>query len=291
MHRGPGRTRRASSRRQVMAIDEDKLMRVPGQVRRRPRRDDGGRQRRHRAPARALRGAGRGPGDAPTSSPTRTETDPRYVAEWLRGQAAGGYVEYDAATDTYSMTRGAGVRAGRPGRRRCTCPGAFLLALGALRAEPRDHRGVPHRRRLRLARARRGRVRRLRAVLPARLRRQPGAELDPGARRRRGEAAGRRAGRRRRLRARRVDGAAGPGVPRTRRSPARTTTSSSIELARKRAADAGVADRASFEVASAQTFPGTGYDLVTTFDCLHDMGDPLGAASTSAVRSRRTAPG
>ena len=52
----------------------------------------------------------------------------------------------------------------------------------------------------------------------------------------------------------------------------------SIEQARKRAAEAGVANRASFEVASAQTFSGSGYDLVTTFDCLHDMGDPLGAA-------------
>jgi hypothetical protein len=52
----------------------------------------------------------------------------------------------------------------------------------------------------------------------------------------------------------------------------------SIELARKRAADAGVASRTSFEVASAQTFTGTGYDLVATFDCLHDMGDPVGAA-------------
>jgi ubiquinone/menaquinone biosynthesis C-methylase UbiE len=52
----------------------------------------------------------------------------------------------------------------------------------------------------------------------------------------------------------------------------------SIELARKRAAEAGVSDRINFEVASAQNFPGTGYDLVTTFDCLHDMGDPLGAA-------------
>ena len=52
----------------------------------------------------------------------------------------------------------------------------------------------------------------------------------------------------------------------------------SIELARKRAADAGVSDRVSFEVASAQTFTGTGYDLVATFDCLHDMGDPLSAA-------------
>jgi ubiquinone/menaquinone biosynthesis C-methylase UbiE len=52
----------------------------------------------------------------------------------------------------------------------------------------------------------------------------------------------------------------------------------SIELARKRAADAGVADRIDFEVASAQDFGGSGYDLVATFDCLHDMGDPVGAA-------------
>jgi len=52
----------------------------------------------------------------------------------------------------------------------------------------------------------------------------------------------------------------------------------SIELARKHAGDAGVADRVSFEVASAATFSGTGYDLAATFDCLHDMGDPLAAA-------------
>jgi len=52
----------------------------------------------------------------------------------------------------------------------------------------------------------------------------------------------------------------------------------SIEAARKAAAEAGVDRRARFEVASAQDFPGTGYDLVTLFDCLHDMGDPVGAA-------------
>ena len=52
----------------------------------------------------------------------------------------------------------------------------------------------------------------------------------------------------------------------------------SIDVARKRAAEAGVADRVSFEVASAQEFPGTDYDLVCIFDALHDMGDPLGAA-------------
>jgi len=52
----------------------------------------------------------------------------------------------------------------------------------------------------------------------------------------------------------------------------------SIQTARKRAADAGVADRVTFETAPAQTFSGSGYDLVTFFDCLHDMGDPLTAA-------------
>src|SRR2546430_13033099 len=52
----------------------------------------------------------------------------------------------------------------------------------------------------------------------------------------------------------------------------------SIIQARKRTADAGLAGRVRFEVASAQTFNGGPYDLVTTFDSLHDMGDPLGAA-------------
>jgi SAM-dependent methyltransferase len=52
----------------------------------------------------------------------------------------------------------------------------------------------------------------------------------------------------------------------------------SIELARQRAAGAGLADRVNFDVASAKEYPGTGYDLVAFFDCLHDMGDPVGAA-------------
>ncbi len=52
----------------------------------------------------------------------------------------------------------------------------------------------------------------------------------------------------------------------------------SIERAKQAAAEAGVADRTEFAVAAAKTFPGTGYDLVTFFDCLHDMGDPVGAA-------------
>ena len=52
----------------------------------------------------------------------------------------------------------------------------------------------------------------------------------------------------------------------------------SIERAREAAAEAGVDDRITFEVASAKDFPGEDYDLVAVFDCLHDMGDPVGAA-------------
>src|SRR5262249_10886244 len=53
----------------------------------------------------------------------------------------------------------------------------------------------------------------------------------------------------------------------------------SIDRARKLATEAGVADRVTFEVASAADYPGTGYDVVAFFDCLHDMGDPVGAAA------------
>ncbi|HEX6278496.1 MAG TPA: class I SAM-dependent methyltransferase, partial [Pyrinomonadaceae bacterium] len=53
----------------------------------------------------------------------------------------------------------------------------------------------------------------------------------------------------------------------------------SIEQAREKANAAGVGDRVKFEVAASKEFPGDGYDLVTFFDCLHDMGDPVGAAS------------
>jgi 2-polyprenyl-3-methyl-5-hydroxy-6-metoxy-1,4-benzoquinol methylase len=51
----------------------------------------------------------------------------------------------------------------------------------------------------------------------------------------------------------------------------------SIDIARKRASEAGVADHVQFDVASAQDFPGEGYDLICVFDALHDMGDPASA--------------
>ncbi len=52
----------------------------------------------------------------------------------------------------------------------------------------------------------------------------------------------------------------------------------SIAIAQKRADEAGVGDRVSFEVAPAAAYAGREFDLVTMFDCLHDMGDPVGAA-------------
>jgi SAM-dependent methyltransferase len=53
----------------------------------------------------------------------------------------------------------------------------------------------------------------------------------------------------------------------------------SIESAWKAAEKAGLQDRVGFQVAWAKEFPGKGYDLVAFFDCLHDMGDPVGAAT------------
>ena len=53
----------------------------------------------------------------------------------------------------------------------------------------------------------------------------------------------------------------------------------SIEVARERAAEAGLADRITFVAGTAQELAGEGYDLVGFFDALHDMGDPIGAAT------------
>lgn len=51
----------------------------------------------------------------------------------------------------------------------------------------------------------------------------------------------------------------------------------SIEAARDQTKKAGLSDRVRFDVHSAKTYPAEGYDLICFFDCLHDMGDPVGA--------------
>ena len=206
----------------------------------------------------------------------RTGTDPRYVTEWLRGQAAGGYVSYDPATEQFSLTPEQAFALADPDGP-LYLPGAFVLALGALRAESQitdafrtgagmgwheHHEDVFS-----------GCEMFFRPGYVANLVSSwiPALEGVAGK-----LAAGGRV----------ADVGCGLGASTVliaQAYPKATILGSdyhqaSVDLARKRAAEAGVADRARFEAASAQTFSGTGYDLVATFDCLHDMGDPAGAA-------------
>jgi ubiquinone/menaquinone biosynthesis C-methylase UbiE len=206
----------------------------------------------------------------------RTRTDPRYIAEWLRGQAAGGYVEYDAATDTYAMTEEQAFALANPDGG-VYAPGAFVLALGALRDEPRiteafrNGTGVgwhEHDEDVFIGCEQFFRPGYIANLIPSWI---PALE---------GVTDKLRAG------ASVADIGCGLGASTillAQEYPSSRFTGSdyhegSIELARKRAADAGVADRVRFEVASSSSFSGTGYDLAATFDCLHDMGDPLAAA-------------
>jgi SAM-dependent methyltransferase len=205
----------------------------------------------------------------------RTGCHPRYLTEWLRGQAAGGYVTYDSMSGAFSLSEEQAYCLADPDGP--NIPAAFLTVIAYLRAEPQiteafrtgagvawgdhDHDvfvGVD-------AFYRPGYVADLVATwIPA----LDGVhdKLAAGARV--------------------ADLGCGLGstsVLLAEAYPRTTVTGSdshqpSIELARKKAADAGVADRVDFQVASAQDFSGGDYDLVTMFDCLHDMGDPLGAA-------------
>jgi ubiquinone/menaquinone biosynthesis C-methylase UbiE len=212
----------------------------------------------------------------PAELAERTGTHPRYIAEWLRGQAAGGYVVRDPGEETYSMTEEQAFALTSQDNP-VYAPGAFVLALGSLKAEPRvtesfrtgggvgwgeqDHDVFVGCEQF----FRPGYIGNLTSGwIPA----LDGVEekLRAGA-----SVADIGCG----LGASSV--LIGQNYPETRVAGS-DYHEGSIELARKRAADAGVAERVSFEVASAQTFSGSGYDLVTTFDCLHDMGDPLTAA-------------
>jgi len=205
----------------------------------------------------------------------RTGCDQRYLTEWLRGQGAGGYVSYDAASGEFSLSEEQAFCLADPNGPDLSV--AFRAVLGYLRAEPkiseafRTGAGVgwhEHHEDVFVgcdAFYRPGYVAELVPNwIPA---------LD-------GMEAKLRAG------ARVADVGCGLGSSSVLIATAfpRTTVvgsdyhAESIELARKKAAEAGVGDRVNFEVATAQTFAGTGYDLVTMFDALHDMGDPVGAA-------------
>jgi SAM-dependent methyltransferase len=204
-----------------------------------------------------------------------TGTAERYVREWLAGQAASSYVSYDAATGAYSLTAEQALAFADPAG--LSLPGAFQLAVASLAAEPtiaeafRTGRGLPwgeHHPGVFT-----GTERFFRPGYVANL----VSSWVPAI-----------AGLADRLTAGISVADVGCGLGASTRILAETYPASSvrgfdshqesIELARKATADAGLDGRCDFAVARAQDFPGTGYGLVATFDCLHDMGDPVGAA-------------
>ena len=212
----------------------------------------------------------------PQALAEKTGTAPRYVEEWLRGQAAGGYVQHDAASGEYSMTEEQAFALTDPDGP-LFLPGAFQLALGSLHALPevteafRTGDGIGWHEHD--ADVFDGCERFFRPGYVANLTTSWIPALDDVPDK---LAAG----------ARVADIGCGHGastVLMAQAYPASTFVGSdyhagSVESAAQRATDAGVDGRTTFEVATAQDFGGGPYDLVTTFDCLHDMGDPVRAA-------------
>lgn len=206
----------------------------------------------------------------------RTGTDERYVQEWLNANAASGYVDYDAENDSYYLTdEQAFVMTNEDNP--AYLPGAFILATSALKAVPKMverfktgdglgwHEHDPDLFCGTELFFRPGYIANLvSSWIPA----LDGVEekLKAGAKV--------------------ADVGCGYGASTILMAAAYPRSEftgfdyhdSSIEAARDKAKEAGVADRVKFEVASSKEFPGSGYDLVTFFDCLHDMGDPVGAA-------------
>ena len=206
----------------------------------------------------------------------KTETNERYVREWLNAQAASGYVEYDMGSGKYYLTDEQ-VFVLTDENSAAYLPGAFILANAALQAVPkmierfRTGEGLGwHEHHEDLFRGtelffRPGYAANLVSSWIPSLTgvdeklRAGGSVADVGC---------------------------GHGASTILMAEAYPNSTfigfdyhdKSIEAARAKAEEAGVSDRVSFEVASSKDFPGGDYDLVTFFDCLHDMGDPVGAA-------------
>jgi len=222
---------------------------------------------------RALAGNG---GLTPAELAERTGTAERYVREWLNAQAAGGYVEYDPDSGRYTLPPEQTV-ALTDSSSPAYLPGFFQIALGSVIDSPKildvarsgagfgwhEHVHDVHE----------GCERFFRPGYNAHLVGEwlPALEgvvekLERGARV--------------------ADVGCGHGastILMAQAFPNSTFVGSdyhadSIETARARAQEAGVADRVQFVVEPAAAYAGSGYDLVTTFDCLHDMGDPVGAS-------------
>lgn len=207
----------------------------------------------------------------------KTKTDERYLREWLASQAAGGYITYEEKTGKFSLSSEQAFALAIEDSP-AYIPGAFELALGSLEAVPRiaesfrtgagmgwhEHAdGVFH-----------GCEKFFRPGYAANLvsswipaLHDVNAKLEAGARV--------------------ADVGCGKGASTILMAKAFPNSrffgfdyhDKSVEEARESARRNGVDERVTFAVSSAKAFPGNGYDLVAVFDCLHDMGDPIGAGA------------
>ena len=206
----------------------------------------------------------------------QTRTDARYVREWLSAQAASGFVAYDPALDQFRLTAEQAMAFAIPDSP-AYLPGLFQVALSALKARPevterfRSGEGLgwhEHDHGVFEGTERFFRTGYNTHLVPDWLPALDGVvdTLSRGATV--------------------ADVGCGHGAstiimarafPRSR-FVGYDYHQRSVDRATERARAEGLGDRVRFEVASAQSFPGHGFDLVTMFDALHDMGDPVGAA-------------
>jgi 2-polyprenyl-3-methyl-5-hydroxy-6-metoxy-1,4-benzoquinol methylase len=219
--------------------------------------------------------AGAGP-LSPAELAERTGTAERYVREWLNAQAAGGYVDYDPDSGRYTLPPEQAV-ALTDTQSPAYLPGFFQIALGSVLDSPKivdaARSGVGFGWHEHVHDVHEGCERFFRPGYNANL--TAGwlpaldgvvAKLERGA-----------------LVADVGCGYGASTILMAQAFPNSTFVGSdyhggSIETARRHAKEAGVDDRVRFETAPAAAYGGTGFDLVTMFDCLHDMGDPAGAA-------------
>src|ERR1022692_1019974 len=227
---------------------------------------------------RALAGAG---SVTPAELATETGTHERYVREWLAQQAAAGFISYDAGVGTFTLPpEHAAVLANDESP--AAMDGAALLPAGMFRCTGkiadafRTGRGIAWGEQdpaIFASTERFWQVSYRTSLvsdwIPA---------LDGAADRLRAGARG-------------ADIGCGPraaGILLAREYPESQFAGydshpPSIEVARIRAADAGVADRVRFDIADASRYPAGGYDLVCFFDVLHDLGDPLAGGGDLAT--------
>jgi len=207
----------------------------------------------------------------------RTGTDPRYVREWLSNQAAGGYVSYDSGLDAFHLSAEQSFALAQE-QSPAFIPGAFQVATAAIKDEEKIERAFVHRGGVGWHEHHRdlfaGTERFFRPGYAANLISSWIPALD---------------GVQEKLErgVRVADVGCGHGASTILMAEAFPNSEfvgfdyhpASIEHARHVSAEAGLDDRVRFEVASAKEYPRGPYELVAMFDCLHDMGDPVGAAA------------